>query len=87
MTTRPDIICISETKTDDNIHDSDIDIDNYLLVRKDRNSDGGGVAIYILKDLECAVRDDLVTYNSENVTIQLKIGNYKSFIHCTLQTS
>ena len=77
---RPDIICINEAKVDDKIHDSDIEIDNYLLVRKNRNLDGGGVAIYILKDLEFAVRDDLMTYNSENVTIQLKIGNYKSFI-------
>ena len=75
-----DIICISETKIDDKIHDSDVEMDNYQLVRKDRNSDGGGVAIYILKDLEFAVRDDLMTYNLENVTIQLKIANYRSFI-------
>ena len=72
---RPDIIGINETEIDDKIHDSDIEIDNYLLVRKDRNSDGG-VAIY----LEFAVRDDLMTYNLENVTIQLKIGNYRCFI-------
>ena len=34
---RSDIICINETKTDDKIHDSDTEVDNYLLVRKDRN--------------------------------------------------
>ena len=66
---RPDIICINETKIDDKIRDSDIEIDNYLLARKSRNSAGGGVAMYILKDLEFAVRDDLMTYNLENVTI------------------
>ena len=76
----PDIICINETKIDDKIHDSDIEVDNDLLVKKDRNSDGDGVAIYVLKDLEFAVRDDLMVYNLENVTIQLKIGNYRSFI-------
>ena len=76
---RPDIICINETKTDDKIHDSDIEVDNYLLVKKDRNSDGGGVALYVLKDLEFALRDDLMVYNLENVTIQLKVGNYRSF--------
>ena len=76
----PDIICINETKIDDKIHDSDIEVNNYLFVRKDRNSDGGGAAIYVLKDLEFAVRDDLMVYNLENVTIQLKIGNYRSFI-------
>ena len=31
---RPDIICINETKIDDKIHDSDIEIDNYLLQGK-----------------------------------------------------
>ena len=77
---RPDIICINETKIDDKIHGSDIEIDNYLVVRKDKNSGGSGVAIYILKNLEFTVRDDLMTYNLENVTIQLKIGNYRSFI-------
>ena len=77
---RPGIICINETKINDKIHDSDIEIDNYLLVKKDRNSDGNGVAMCILKDLEFAVRDDLMTYNLENVTMQLKIGNYRSFI-------
>ena len=55
-----DIICINETKIDDKIHDSDIEVDNYLLVRKDRNSDGGSVAIYNLKGLEFALRDDLM---------------------------
>ena len=77
---RPDIICINETKIDDKILDSDIEVDNYLLVRKDRSSNGGGVAIYVLKDLEFALRDDFLVYNSENVTIQLKIENYRSFI-------
>ena len=71
---RPDIICINETKIDDKIHDSDTEIDNYLLVRKDRNSDGGGVAIYILKDLEFAVRDDLMTYNLEMLPFNLRLG-------------
>ena len=67
---RPDIIiCINETKIDDKIHDSDIEVDNYMLVRKDRNSDGSGVAIYILKDLEFVLRDNLMTYR-----------NYRSFI-------
>ena len=77
---RQNIICINETMIDDKIHDSDIEVDNYLLVRKDRNSDGGGVAIYIPKYLAFALREDLMTYNLENVTIQLKIGNYRSFI-------
>ena len=76
----PDIICIKASKIDDKIHDSDIEVDNYLLVRKDRNSDGGSVAVYVLKDLEFALRDDLMVYNLENVTIQLKVGNYRSFI-------
>ena len=49
---KPDIICINETMIDDEIHDSNIEVDDYLLVRKDRNSEGRGVSIYILKTLE-----------------------------------
>ena len=39
--------CFSETWLDSSISDSEISIDNYSIVRKDRNRNGGGVLIYI----------------------------------------
>ena len=44
---RPHIICITETKIDSD--NSDIEIDDYVVVRNDRNRHRGGVAMYIHK--------------------------------------
>ena len=43
-----DIACINETKLDQ--HKS-LSIPNYNILRKDRNTHGGGVAIFIRKSL------------------------------------
>ena len=44
---RPHIICITETKIDSTIDNSHIEIDDYVVVRNDRNRHGGDVAMYI----------------------------------------
>ena len=44
---QPHILCLNETKIDDSISDDDIEIEGYIVNRKDRNRFGGGVAIYI----------------------------------------
>ena len=48
----PDIICITETKLDKSIDDSDIDIPNYCVHRRDKNHRGGSVAIYYKDHLD-----------------------------------
>ena len=55
-----DIICLNETLCDSSIPDSELNIDDFVLFRKDRNRRGGGVAMYIsnkydlnCNDLEC----------------------------------
>ena len=45
------IIGISESKLDESVLEPDIEIDNYKILRCDRNRHGGGVACYIRKDL------------------------------------
>jgi hypothetical protein len=40
-----DILAINETKIDSSILDAEIHIDNYTIVRFDRNRFGGGVAL------------------------------------------
>ena len=45
------VIGISESKLDDSVLSSEIQIENYDLVRSDRNRQGGGVACFIRKDL------------------------------------
>ena len=41
------ILALNETLLDDSISDKEVKIENYDLVRKDRNRNGGGVAICI----------------------------------------
>ena len=45
------IIDITESKLDDSVSNSEIDIDNYTLIRCNRNRHGGGDACYIRDDI------------------------------------
>ena len=56
-----DILAVNETRLDDTISSGEVTVPGYALERNDRNTDGGGVALYIrntinyerLFDLEC----------------------------------
>ncbi len=50
-TYNPALILIQETKLSGNIKSAELDIPSYVLFRKDRNRNGGGVAIYALSSL------------------------------------
>ena len=77
---RPHIICITETKIDSTIDNSRIEIDDYVVVRNDRNRHDGGVAMYIHKNVNYKLREDLAYSEIESISIQVKVGNYKPFI-------
>ena len=77
---KPHIIGINETKIDQLINDSVINNEGYEVVHRDRNKFGGGVALYIHKSINFKVREDLMKYDIETISVQIKIGNYKPFI-------
>ena len=77
---RPHIICITETKIDSTIDNSHIEIDDYVVVRNNRNRHGGGVAMYIHKTVNYKLREDIAFSEIESISIQVKVGNYKPFI-------
>ena len=77
---RPHIICITDTNTDSTIDNSHIEIDDYVVVRNDRNRHGGGVAIYIHKTVNYKLREDLAYSEIESISIQVKVGIYKPSI-------
>ena len=57
-----DILSINETKLDSTVHDSDVYIPGFEIVRKDRRINGrkgGGVCIYLRTNLNYRIRDDL----------------------------
>ena len=66
MSTKPfDVICLNETFCDSSIADSEINLPDYSIVRRDRNRNGGGVAMYIRNSLTFIRRNDLETDDVE----------------------
>ena len=55
---KPHIICINQTKLDDSTDDSLIHINDYVIIRKDRNKHGGGVAIYIHQNIQFELKSE-----------------------------
>ena len=81
---KPDILAVNETKIDDKISDQEIAIDRYYVERRDRNQFGGGVAMCIHNSVEYKIRDDLMNFEIECLTIQVKIGMSKPFLVTSL---
>ena len=75
------ILGITETKLNKDIFDTEISINNYITVRKDRRSGpGGGVCIYIRDDLNWHRRYDLECHENEAIWIELFIKHSKSIL-------
>ena len=66
------------------IDDSHVDIEDYSIVRKDRNLSGGGVALYIHKSLNFKICDELMSPELEAIAAKIKVGNYKPLIITSL---
>ena len=77
---KPYVIGINETEIDSAIDDSHIAVDEYDVIRKDRNSVGGGVALHVHKSVDFKQCDDLIKSNIEAISAKIKIGNYKPFL-------
>ncbi|XP_071944256.1 uncharacterized protein [Antedon mediterranea] len=73
------VLGISETWLDQNIHNSELAIPGYLLVRTDRNRHGGGVAIYVNENVDFDVID-FGENTIESVWIKIKPVNTKPFV-------
>ena len=55
----PAVVGITETKIDNSIGDSEISIDGYSVIQRDRNRKGGGVLSNSLNVLNMLVKDDI----------------------------
>lgn len=56
-----DLIAFNETRLDSNINDNQVRLNNYELIRKDRNRNGRGVCVYIKSHINYRVRSDLMS--------------------------
>ena len=62
-----DILGLCETKIDESFPNAQFRIENYKLYRRDRNSNGGGIAFYIRSDIPHRIRTDLELAEPGNV--------------------
>ena len=67
------IIGITESKLDEPVTNSELHINNYVLIRNDRNRKGGGVTCYVREDINFTQKfifnDDI-----ENIFINIKLN-------------
>ena len=64
-----DILAINDTRLDSSIQDGEVSIPGYTLERKDRNRNGGGVALYIRDSINYKGLPELPDDNMELISI------------------
>ena len=72
------VIGITESKLDDSILDSEIAINRYDVLRKDRNRKGGGVVFYIRQNI-CYSLKNIFPINIENIFVDIMLPKTKPF--------
>ena len=80
----PHVICLNETKLNQDICDELLQIDGFQkIIRKDRSRHGGGVAILVKNGIKCQKRDD---FNSdiEFLSVELDIKYVKAIVVTTI---
>ena len=76
---KPHIVCLNGTKLDLSMSDSLVNVNNYQIIRNDRDIHGGGVAVYVPENISYKIRSVLIADNLEVVTLQ--IADSKSSSH------
>ena len=72
-----DILIVGETKLDKSFPDAQFKAKGYTMYRKDRNSNGGGLILFIKNDITSRQRPDLEFKDIESISIEICIGKSK----------
>ena len=78
-----EVLVINESKLDNTITDGEIHIPGYVLIRKDRNRQGGGVALYIKENISFSDRHDLAPARLEIICVEINLPYNRSFLVST----
>ena len=73
-----DILAVNETRLDETIPDSSIQIPGYFVVRNDRNRNGGGVCAYVRSSINIRRRTDLESSSLELLALEVKKAKFKT---------
>ena len=68
------VLTLNETQLDNSISDSEVKIPGYDIVQRDRNRNGGGVAMFIRSNISFINRNDLVPEVLEHICVEISIG-------------
>lgn len=78
-----DIACFTETHLDDSILDEELELDGFnSIYRKDKNSFGGGVMIYLSNAVRARRRVDLEPNNVERIWLEIEEPTCRYFLCC-----
>ena len=77
------ILTLNETRLDDSVLDCEVENPGYDILRRDRNRNGGGVAMYIRKNIPYSNRKDLAVENIELICIEVKKPKSKPLLIAT----
>ena len=75
-----DVVGLGETFLNDMFADNEFQLHNYSLFRKDRKTNGGGIAVYVKNEYLCERRLDIECDNLEIMWLEVKPSNQKTFI-------
>ena len=78
------MISITESWLDNSVSDAEINIENYSVVRRDRNRNGGGVCVYTRNDFTFSLRSALQTDSDEFFFIELLLPKTKPILFGTV---
>ena len=81
------VAMISITWLDNSVSDVEINIEDYTVVRRDRNKNGSDVCVYIRNDFAFSVRSDLQMDNDEILFVELLVPKTKPIIIGTVYRS
>ena len=70
------VLEITETKLDKTVNNEEVKLDNYDLIRSDRNKKGGGIACYIKTSISFNYHGSL-SENFENILIDILLPKYQ----------
>jgi hypothetical protein len=80
MNTNAAVMGITETWLDSSVTDTEIGIPNYLVTRRDRNREGGGVCLYIRSDLAHNPRSDISDPKLESIWCEILLPKTKPIL-------
>ena len=79
-----DILCVNETWLSPDISDSLIAIPGFKIFRRDRDTAGGGVLLYVREHIDATARQDLSNNGiTETCWVEIKLPKRPSFLLCS----